>query len=94
MAEATDSILPEWMIDETREPEMVSVWADAAAYIATVKRAYRRDNWQDQSRHCEVWSEKATILGAIRPVAERWASRCGSAMVSGVPPWNSRSAVF
>jgi hypothetical protein len=22
--------------------------------------------------HCEIWSEKATILGAVRPVAEEW----------------------
>jgi hypothetical protein len=67
-----DSIPPAWMIDETREPEMVSVWTNAAAYIETVKRCYRRDNWQDQENYCEVWSEKATILAAIRPVADKW----------------------
>jgi hypothetical protein len=60
------------MIDETREPETVSVWTDAAAYIEAVKRSYRRDNWQDQENYCEVWSEKATILAAIRPVADKW----------------------
>jgi hypothetical protein len=65
-------IPPSWMADETREPETVSVWNDAAAYIETVKRSYRRDNWQDQPYRVEVWSEKATILGAIRPVAEEW----------------------
>lgn len=65
-------IPPKWMIDETREPETVSVWKDAAGYIETVKEAYRRDNWQDQENYCEVWSEKATILGAIRPVAKQW----------------------
>jgi len=66
------SIPPSWMIDETRQPETVSVWEDAAAYIETVKRCYRRDNWQDQPHHCEVWSEKATILGSVRPVAKQW----------------------
>jgi len=65
-------IPPAWMADETREPETVSVWTDAAAFIETVKRSYRRDNWQDQPHHVEVWSEKATILGAIRPVAQEW----------------------
>jgi len=60
------------MVDETREPETVSVWTDAATYIETVTRAYRRDNWQDQENYCEAWSEKGTILGAIRPVAEKW----------------------
>ncbi len=65
------SIPPAWMVDETRQPETVSVWQDAAEYVETIKGSYRRDNWQDQPHHCEVWSEKATILGAIRPVAER-----------------------
>lgn len=35
---------------------------------------YRRDGWQDQQHqqhHCEVWSEKGTVLGAIRPVTEQ-----------------------
>jgi hypothetical protein len=61
---------PSWMVDETREAETVSVWKDASAYVDAVKRSYRRDNWQDQPRYCEVWSEKATILGSIRPIAD------------------------
>lgn len=60
------------MVDETRQPETASVWRDADAYIDTVKRAYRRDNWQNQPQYCEVRSEKATVLGAIRPVADNW----------------------
>jgi hypothetical protein len=65
-------IPPQWMVDETRAGQKVSVWEDAEQYIETVKRSYRRDNWQDQPQHCEVWSEKATILGAIRPVIDEW----------------------
>ena len=65
-------IEPSWMVDETREAETVSVWKDACEYVDTVKRAYRRDNWQDQPRYCEVWSEKATILGSIRPIADKF----------------------
>jgi hypothetical protein len=61
-----------WMVDETRQPETVSVWNNAAQYIDCVKRSYRRDNWQDQRNYCEVWSEKATILGAVRPIADKW----------------------
>jgi hypothetical protein len=70
--EPEHAIPPQWMVDETRQPERVNVWQDSDAYIDTVKRAYRRDNWQDQLQYCEVWSEKATILGAIRPVADQW----------------------
>ena len=60
-----------WMVDETRAAEMVSVWQDWSDYVKAVKRSYRRDNWQDQPNYCEVWSEKGTIMGAIRPVADR-----------------------
>jgi hypothetical protein len=60
------------MVDETRQAETINVWHDAAGYIETVKKSYRRDNWQDQPHHVEVWSEKSTIIGAIRPLAERW----------------------
>ncbi len=62
----------QWMVDETREGCMVSVRDDTEQYIETVKRCYRRDNRQDPTQHCEVWSEKATILGAIRPVLDQW----------------------
>jgi hypothetical protein len=60
----------DWIIDELREAEMVNVWDDAAGYIEAVKRSYRRDNWQDQSSYCELWSEKATVLGSMRPITQ------------------------
>jgi hypothetical protein len=41
-------------LDELREAEIVSMWDDVHAYLETVKRAYRRDNWQDQPYHVEV----------------------------------------
>jgi hypothetical protein len=68
--EPPNGIPPHWMVDETRNPEIVSVWDDPVDYIEAVKDSYRRDNWQDQPRYCEVWSEKATIMGAIRRVAD------------------------
>jgi hypothetical protein len=63
---------PSWMVDESRQPETVSVWKDAHQYIEAVGWSYRRDNWQTQPNHVELWSEKATILGSIRPVAQKW----------------------
>jgi len=69
---ADDEIPGSWILDETREAESVSVWEDSAAYIDTVKRAYRRDNWQGQPNYCELWSEKATVLSSVRPIASKW----------------------
>jgi len=60
----------EWMVDELRGAEMVSVWDNAAEYIGTLRRDYRRDLWQDQPVYVEVWCEKAAILGSLRPVTE------------------------
>jgi hypothetical protein len=65
-------INPSWMVDETRQPEEVSVWRDARAYVDAIGWSYRRDNWQTQPHHVEVWSEKATVLGSIRPIARKW----------------------
>jgi hypothetical protein len=65
-----DGIPPDWIVDETRQAEVVNVWADVHGYLDTVKRAYRRDNWQTQPHYCEVWSEKATVLGSLRPLAD------------------------
>jgi len=39
----------EWIVDETREGERVSLWTNKDEYIETVRNAYRRDNWQDQA---------------------------------------------
>ncbi len=67
-----DSVPANWIVDELRQPEMVNVWTDAAEYIDTVRRSYRRDNWQDQPYHCELWGEKATVLGSMRPIIREY----------------------
>ena len=61
-----------WIVDETREPERVSAWADPAAYVETVKRAYRRDRWTEQPDWIEVWSEKGTVRGTLAPVLHEY----------------------
>ena len=62
----------DWIVDETRRAETVNVFRNADDYISAVRWSYRRDNWQDQPRHVEVWAEKATVLGSIRPTADEW----------------------
>ena len=61
-----------YIVDETREAECVNAWADPAAYIETVKRAYRRDRWTDQAERLEVWSEKGTVRGTLTPVLHEY----------------------
>jgi hypothetical protein len=63
----------EWIVDETREFEKVSTWEDPDAYARTVARSYRRDCWDQQPVRVEVWSEKGTIRGVLKPVLDRYA---------------------
>lgn len=65
-------IPPSWIIDELRQAERVSLWGDAQEYVAAVRDSYRRDYWQDQPHYIELWGEKATVLGALRPIAKEW----------------------
>jgi hypothetical protein len=63
----------DWIVDETREAERISQWADPIAYGVTVLRAYRKDFWQYQPERIEVWSEKGTVRGILASVFDEFA---------------------
>ncbi|MEQ1954416.1 hypothetical protein [Mesorhizobium sp. CN2-181] len=63
----------EWIVDETRELERVSTWDDPAQYARAVARSYRRDFWNQQPYRVEVWSEKGTVRGVLKPVLNHYA---------------------
>jgi len=63
----------EWIVDETRELERVSTWANPAEYARCVARSYRRDFWDQQPRRVMVVSEKGTVRGLLRPVLDDFA---------------------
>ncbi len=62
-----------WIVDETREAERISAWADPAEYADAVVRSYRKDRWTRQPRTIEVWSEKGTVRGTLAPVLDTYA---------------------
>jgi hypothetical protein len=62
----------EWIVDETRELELVATWDDPAAFVRCVARSYRRDFWQQQPVRVEVWSEKGTVRGVLQPVLDEY----------------------
>ena len=62
-----------WIVDETRAPERAQTWKDPEAFKAACRRSYRRDRWEGQAEHVEVWSEKGTIRGVLAPVLEEFA---------------------
>jgi hypothetical protein len=68
-----EGIIPwEWIVDETRELEIVSTWRDPAAFVRTVSRSYRRDFWTRQPVRIEVWSEKGTVRGVLAPMLDEY----------------------
>ena len=60
-------------VDETRELERVPTWSDTAKYARCVARFYRRDFRDQQPLRVEVWSEKGTVRGVLRPVLDHYA---------------------
>ncbi|MGY4605750.1 hypothetical protein ACVW16_004162 [Bradyrhizobium sp. USDA 4474] len=73
IAREQNAIPWEWIVDETRELERVSTWSDTAQYARAVARSYRRDFWDQQPYRVEVWSEKGTIRGVLKPVLDNYA---------------------
>jgi hypothetical protein len=71
-AREEESIPWEWIVDETREVESTSTWADPEAFARTITRAYRKDKWDAQPVRVEVWSEKGTVRGTLAPVLRQF----------------------
>jgi hypothetical protein len=61
-----------WIVDETRELEQVSTWDNPEEYVEAVSRSYRRDFWNQQPVRVEVWSEKGTVRGLLKPVLDEY----------------------
>ena len=65
-----------WIVDETRPVERAPQWTDISAFMRTVQHAYRLDYWARQGVRLQVWSEKATVGGILRPVLEEYGVSC------------------
>ena len=57
-----------WIVDELRQGERVNPFDNVQEYVEAVRESYRRDFWQGQERYVELWGEKGTVLGTLRPL--------------------------
>src|SRR5262249_3067994 len=48
------------------------MWSDPEQYAEATTRDYRRDFWDQQPVRCEVWSEKGTLRGVLKPVLDKY----------------------
>jgi hypothetical protein len=68
-----EGIIPwEWIVDETRELEKVAAWNNPTSFVRTMGNSYRREFWQRQPIRIEVWSEKGTVRGLLRPTLDQY----------------------
>jgi hypothetical protein len=55
----------EYIVDRSRPEYAPNVFKDAHGYAEVVRRSYRKDYWELQPNHVEVWTEKDAIIGSI-----------------------------
>jgi hypothetical protein len=69
---AREHDLIDWdaVVDESRQVERLASWDNLSDFAGALQRSYRRDFWSGQPYHVQVWSEKSTVGGVIRPVTE------------------------
>jgi hypothetical protein len=61
-----------WIVDRSRPTYSSSTWSSLEDYGEVVASSYRRDYWQNQSRHVVIVVEKDAIVGSIQPIADRY----------------------
>lgn len=55
------------IIDRTRNVVQWAMWDSPEHATRAAAERYRRDRWEDQPNHVEVWIEKDALVGVIRP---------------------------
>ena len=71
-ARENDVIPWHWIVDEGRELERITQWNDTDERIDYTVNHYRRDYWQEQPQRLEVWSEKGTVRGTVKPILDAY----------------------
>lgn len=60
------------IVDETRSVERNAMWNNPLERMQQAIRNYRKNYWQEQPDHIEVWSEKGTVRGTLAPVLQQY----------------------
>jgi hypothetical protein len=53
------------IVDRSRADYAPTVWEDAAEFVEAIKGGYRKDYWNTQPAHVEIWVEKDAVVGSI-----------------------------
>ena len=74
----------EWLVDAGRFVRRPAVWDNPKDALESARDGYRRNLWENQSVHVEVWTEKDAILGVIEPVTRK-CGRCLCTRAAAMP---------
>lgn len=58
--------------DGNRQRRHVAQWGGPAELLEVATVQYRKDRWEQQGWHVEVWCEKDALSGVLLPVCEQW----------------------
>jgi hypothetical protein len=61
----------EYLVDRSRPTYAPNVFEDCATYVSAVSCSYRKDHWELQPRHVEVWCEKDAVIGSIEGTTDK-----------------------
>ncbi|GAH76712.1 unnamed protein product, partial [marine sediment metagenome] len=68
-----EGILPEeGFADRLREVDKLSSWSNLNEFMQTVKRSYRKDKWQNQDNHLEIWTEKDALRSVLTEITYKY----------------------
>lgn len=62
----------EWIVDEARDVEVLPSWSDPESLIKAAIGQYRKSYWKEQPYRVEVWSEKGTVRGTLKPILDKY----------------------
>jgi hypothetical protein len=57
----------EWIVDRSRPTYTPNVFENLKDGLTALRNCYRKDYWQYQPAHVEIWTEKDAIIGSIEP---------------------------
>jgi hypothetical protein len=62
----------DWIVDESRSLEKTESWNNPEEFAQAMINGYRREYWNQQPVRVQVWSEKGTVRGLLRPVLDEF----------------------
>lgn len=64
-----------WIADETRWVRRPQTHNSLESALERTRRFYRRDLWENQQDHVEIWLEKEALAGVLFAVTAEWDTR-------------------